>query len=210
MPSSSCTERSWISRSRRRPTSSSGARRASSSSERTIDAMRMSLVGPGDLLLPVGRSVSATSGPAASSTSGMIGPSLSAFGTPVASVLDTALSSSSAPTMLHGRPAGGATAGRLRRPRSRVRRRVATRAAGDPRRRRRGGRARRGSGTAPGRGPAGRPSTRRCSPVVTSPYTASAICAGVHEREAGLARRTASRRRSGCSCRSCPGSRCSR
>ena len=43
--SSSWIERSWISFSARRPASSSGARRASSSSERTIDAIRMSLVG---------------------------------------------------------------------------------------------------------------------------------------------------------------------
>ena len=45
MPSSSCTERSWISFSDRRPASSSGASRASSRRARTIEAMRMSLVG---------------------------------------------------------------------------------------------------------------------------------------------------------------------
>ena len=45
MPSSSCTDRSWISRSRRRPASSSGARRTSSSMVRTMAAMRISFVG---------------------------------------------------------------------------------------------------------------------------------------------------------------------
>ena len=43
--SSSSSDRSWISCSRRRPASSSGARRTSSSIVRTIEAMRISLVG---------------------------------------------------------------------------------------------------------------------------------------------------------------------
>ena len=44
-PSSSWIDCSWIARRRRRPSSSSGARRTSSSIVRTIDAMRISLVG---------------------------------------------------------------------------------------------------------------------------------------------------------------------